>query len=222
MDQMKKNSKQSKLVTEELKQQIAPLFQKMRRTVVLYAILDFEDEKSLELGSFLKAIASVNEQVQVHFWGKDENEVIFQELHGEHLPVVGIYDESGVYSGACFHGVPGGKEINSFLASICNAGGAGQKLERKTKKEIEKIDFPVAMKIFVSLSCHHCPHVVAACQKVAMESAYVTADMYDAKLYSDLIEKYKIERVPMTVINDEIVVMGQKTIDEIVKSLTTM
>lgn len=55
-----------------------------------------------------------------------------------------------------------------------------------------------------------------------MESAYVTADMYDAKLYSDLIEKYKIERVPMTVINDEIVVMGQKTIDEIVKSLTTM
>lgn len=58
--------------------------------------------------------------------------------------------------------------------------------------------------------------------KDCMESAYVTADMYDAKLYSDLIEKYKIERVPMTVINDEIVVMGQKTIDEIVKSLTTM
>ena len=76
----------------------------------------------------------MNEQVQVHFWGKDENEVIFQELHGEHLPVVGIYDESGVYSGACFHGVPGGKEINSFLASICNAGGAGQKLERKQKR----------------------------------------------------------------------------------------
>ena len=62
MDQMKKISKQSKLVTEELKQQIAPLFQKMRRTVVLHAVLDFEDEKSLELGSFLKAIASVNEQ----------------------------------------------------------------------------------------------------------------------------------------------------------------
>ena len=109
MDQMKKISGQSRLVSEELKQQIAPLFQKMRRTVVLHAVLDFEDEKSLELGSFLKAIASVNEQVQVHFWGKNENEVIFQELHGEHLPVVGIYDESGVYSGACFHGVPGGK-----------------------------------------------------------------------------------------------------------------
>lgn len=114
MDQMKKISKQSKLVTEELKQQIAPLFQKMRRTVVLHAILDFEDEKSLELGSFLKAIASVNEQVQVHFCGKDENEVIFRELHGEHLPVVGIYDESGVYSGACFHGVPEEKRSTLF------------------------------------------------------------------------------------------------------------
>lgn len=56
MDQMKKISGQSRLVSEELKQQIAPLFQKMRRTVVLHAVLDFEDEKSLELGSFLKAI----------------------------------------------------------------------------------------------------------------------------------------------------------------------
>lgn len=52
MDQMKKISGQSRLVSEELKQQIAPLFQKMRRTVVLHAVLDFEDEKSLELGSF--------------------------------------------------------------------------------------------------------------------------------------------------------------------------
>ena len=115
MDQMKKISGQSRLVSEELKQQIAPLFQKMRRTVVLHAVLDFEDEKSLELGSFLKAIASVNEQVQVHFWRKNENEVIFRELHGEHLPVVGIYDESGVYSGACFHGVPGGKRFQLFF-----------------------------------------------------------------------------------------------------------
>ena len=83
MDQMKKISGQSRLVSEELKQQIAPLFQKMRRTVVLHAVLDFEDEKSLELGSFLKAIAYVNQQEQVHFWGKNENDVIFQELHGE-------------------------------------------------------------------------------------------------------------------------------------------
>ena len=79
------------------------------------------------------------------FGVKNENEVIFQELHGEHLPVVGIYDESGVYSERVFMECREERD-QFFLASICNAGGDGQKLERKTKNEIEKIDFSVAIK----------------------------------------------------------------------------
>ena len=72
----------------------------------------------------------------------------------------------------------------------------------------------------MSLACHHCPHVVAACQKIALANPRVTAEMYDARLYPDIIEKYQIERVPMTVINDSKVILGQKTIKEFVKVLS--
>lgn len=211
------------LITEELKKQIAPLFRKMKKKVLLTVILDGETEVSAELSNFVKEIASVSEHFEVRFLKMGEDAAVEKELHAEHLPVTGIYSEDGVYSGACFHGVPGGKEINSFIAAICNFGGAGQKLDRRLKKEIEKIHVLSEIKIFVSLACHHCPHVVAACQKLAIASPYVTADMYDARLYPDLIEKYKIERVPMTVmtvVEDSQVLMGQKTIEDIVKSLT--
>ena len=51
----------------------------------------------------------------------------------------------------------------------------------------------------------------------------IEAEMIDANLYPELVDKYKIQRVPMTILNDEEIVMGVKTIEEmadIVKKLT--
>ncbi len=207
----------SSLVPEELKKQMAPLFEKMVKTVKMIAVLDLEDEKSLEMGAFLKAIASCTGKLELELLEKDSNLEVQKELHAEHLPVVGIYTDS--YTGACFHGTPGGKEINSLIAAICFAGGAAQPLDKRVKKYIDSIKKPMEIKVFVSLACHHCPHVVAACHKIAISNPYITADMYDAKLYPDILEKYKIERVPMAVINDSTVIMGQKSIEEIVNRL---
>lgn len=207
----------SALVPEELKKQIIPIFSKLISKVKLVAVLDLDNEKSLEMGAFLKAIASCNDKIELIIWEKDENLEVQKELHGEHLPVVGIYNES--YTGACFHGTPGGKEINSLIAAICFAGGAAQPLDKRLKKNIDAIKKTIEIKVFVSLACHHCPHVVAATQKIAISNPNVTADMYDAKLYPDILEQYKIERVPMMVVNESNVIMGQKSIEEIVNRL---
>lgn len=206
-------------ITEELKKQMAPLFEKLKKQVVLKAVIDKTEKTGAELEDFLQGIASTSENIRLEIIEAGTDEKLQKELSGVHLPVTGLYDTEGSYSGVCFHGVPGGKEINSLIAAICNYGEAGQKLERRVKKQIEKIDTPKDIKVFVSLACHHCPHVVAACQKIAIASQYVSAQMYDARLYPDLIQQYKIERVPMTVVNDETVIMGQKTIEEIVEYL---
>lgn len=207
----------SPLVTEELKQQMIPLFAKMKKKVRLIAILNFEDEKCMEMGAFLNAVKSCSELLELELIESGTNKQIEEELHGEHLPVVGLYTER--YSGACFHGVPGGKEINSFVAAICNLGEAAQPLDKRLRKNINGIKLKIEIKIFVSLACHHCPHVVATCQKIAIANPHVTADMYDAKLYPDIVEKYNIERVPMMIVNDSHIIMGQKSMEEIVNRL---
>lgn len=207
----------SLLVSEELKRQMIPLFTKMKKKVRMIAVLDYEDEKCMEMGAFLKAIASCGEMLELEVVEKGSNQQIEEELHAEHLPVVGLYTEE--YSRACFHGVPGGKEINSFVAAICNLGEVTQPLDKRLKKNIDEIKSKIEIKIFVSLACHHCPHVVSVCQKIAIANQNVTADMYDAKLYPDIVDKYHIERVPMMVVNESHVIMGQKSIEEIVNRL---
>ena len=90
---------------------------KLQKEVCLKVILD-EDEKSLELASFLKVLSSCSEKLEVEYFEKGESREVEEELNSIHLPVVGFYeknDESIRYAGACFHGVPGGKEINSFF-----------------------------------------------------------------------------------------------------------
>lgn len=204
----------SALISEELKAQITVLLSKMTQKVNLKAVLDFENEKSIEMGSFLKSIADCNELLEVEFYEKGEDSKLDAELHTDFLPVVGLYDEG--YRGVCFHGTPGGKEINSFLAGICNLGGAGNPPDKRLLKNISYIKNDLNVKIFVSLACHHCPHVVAACQKIALANAHVQAEMYDANLYPELVTKYNIQRVPMAVVNDDTVIMGEKSIEELV------
>lgn len=204
----------SALISEELKSQIATLLGKITQKVNLKAVLDFDNEKSIEMGAFLKVIATCNELLEVTFYEKGENSKLDEELHTDFLPVVGLYDED--YKGVCFHGTPGGKEINSFLAAVCNLGGVSNPLDKRLLKNIGYIKNYLNVKIFVSLACHHCPHVVAACQKIAFANPHVQVEMYDANLYPELVEKYKIQRVPMTVVNDSTVIMGEKTIEEFV------
>ena len=71
----------------------------------------------------------------------------------------------------------------------------------------------------MSLACHHCPGVVAACQQLAMANPNIEAAMIDARLYPDLVERYRIERVPFLIVNDQDTFMGNKTLEDVVNLL---
>ena len=114
-----------------------------------------------------------------------------------------------------FHGVPGGKEITGFAAALLSAGGAAKPLDKPTMKDIGKIKKPVDIRVCVSLACHHCAQLVASAQRVAWENPLVTAHMVDANLYPDLVSKYQIQRVPLTVLNGDTTVPGGKTMAEL-------
>ena len=92
-------------------------------------------------------------------------------------------------------------------------------MAKGTRKKIERLDKKTNIKICVSLACHHCPLVVTACQQIAILNPNIEAEMIDAALYDDLAAQYDIKRVPMMILNDSRIVMGSKTMDEIVTLL---
>ena len=157
------------------------------------------------MASFLRAIVSVSPNLELELYGPDEADQV-PELNTAWLPVTGLYKD-GAYGRAAFHGVPGGREINSFVLAVYNLAGPGQEVPKGTRKKIERLDK------------NHCPLVVTACQQIAILNPNIEAEMIDAALYDDLVAQYDIKRVPMMIINDSRIVMGSKTMDEIVTLL---
>ena len=200
-----------------LKEQLAGIFGRMEKPVTIRAVVDLSGEKDREMASFLRVIVSLSPKLGLELYGPGEADQV-PELNTAWLPVTGLYKD-GTYGRAAFHGVPGGKEINSFVLAIYNLAGPGQEVPKGTRKKIERLDKKTNIKICVSLACHHCPLVVTACQQIAFLNPNIEAEMIDAALYDDLVAEYDIKRVPMMIMNDSRIVMGSKTMDEIVTLL---
>nr|MBP7349374.1 thioredoxin family protein [Butyrivibrio sp.] len=137
-----------------------------------------------------------------------------------HYPATGLFLANGTYSGISFLGIPGGKEINSFLLGIYNLAGPGQTIEPDILRKISLINTPKDISVLVSLSCHHCADTVIAAMRLASLNPLISAQMIDARLFPDLIDRYHLERVPVILINEESTAIGGKNISEMLELLT--
>lgn len=216
MMDMMQFSADSPLLDEKTRETMRGIFAKLNRNVTIKAVVDIKEEKSLEMASFLRTLAELSSLITLELYAPSDGTDLGMDT--EHLPATGLFLD-GAYTGVSFHGVPGGKEINSFVIGIYNLAGPGQEISRAAVKKIGKLKRPARIKICVSLACHHCPGVVIACQRIAMMSPLVEAGMYDANLYPDLVEKFKIERVPLVIINDKDAFAGPRSIEDLTQLL---
>ena len=203
-------SERSELITQELEAQLKELFQKLEKRVIIKCVLDESQKESGEMRGMIGHMASLSDLISLEVI--DKSEASLSDV--EHLPLTMIWNDNG-YTGNSFHGVPGGQEMNSFIISILMAGGA------KKVESLAGIKGEHKIQVLVSLACHHCAKQVINCLQIGYASDNVDVAMYDARLYPDLVEKYKIERIPLTVIDDKINFMGVKEIEEIVDILNT-
>ena len=213
-------SLKSSLMTPELEEQIKGVFAKLEHDLSLICIVNPEDSASVEMAELVNHITGLSEKLSCQLYDSAEGKEKFPELDTALLPATALYRQEQ-YTGISFHGVTGGKEMNSLIFAIYNASGPGQEMEKRIKKKLDKLTHKNESKIFVSLSCHHCAQQVITCQKMAAECEAIEARMIDARLYPEMVEKYKIERIPMTVINEKEILLGNKNMDKIYQILRT-
>jgi thioredoxin reductase (NADPH) len=197
--------------TAEIKTQLAGVFEKMARPLVLRLTLD-DRPVSEELRHFMEELAGMTDKLSL--------EIISDELTAQGTPSVGLYLEDGTYRGISFHGVPGGHEFKSFVVALYNAAGPGQSLEEELLQPIRAIETKVTMKLLVSLTCTLCPDLVIAAQRMAVENPRIIAEVYDLNHFPSLRQQYQVMSVPCLVINDDIVSFGKKNIRQLLDLLT--
>ena len=196
------------LFTKEMRQQLDTVFTRMKQPLLLKLYLD-KRPISAELESFISALVAISDKLEL--------EVCDRQAQETFAPCVEVCLADGTPTGLAFHGVPSGHEFTSFVLGLYNAAGPGQVIDEDTKRQIEAITEAVDIKILVTLSCTMCPDLVVATQRIAAENPNVTAHVYDIRHFEDLKNQYNIMSVPCMVVNDQDVVFGKKTMQQVLE-----
>lgn len=205
--QEKVSPHQGNWLTAEIDSQLKPIFARLTKPVILEVNTD-GSALSQQLLSFTTEFASLDDHLTVKT----------KEGQGELLPLLKLLDADGQDTGLHYAGIPTGHELNSLVLGVYNVAGPGQTIDPALADRIKRL--PVAkIRIGVSLTCHFCPDVVAACQRMASLNPGITATMIDLQHFPDLRKSKKIMSVPATMINDAPVIFGSQSLEQLVAAV---
>ena len=201
-----KDAESEGFISEDIKRDLAPIFEKFESSITIKAYLD-NGKPSEDVRNFLNEFKPLTNKVNIE---------IIKETDGEYVPSMKFYNSDGEYTGVSFNALPGGHEFNSFVLALYNIAGPGQPLESAVIDQIKNIDKKVNIKVIISLECTMCPDLVVASHRLALLNKNIEAQTFDVYYFPSFREKYKIMSVPCLVLNDEIVEFGKKTIPELI------
>ena len=107
-----------------------------------------------------------------------------------------------------FYGAPTGYELASLAAAIELTAGGSAGLAENTRARLSAVTKPVQIQVFFTPSCVYCPQMVVLACRFAVESPFISAIAIDATEYPDLVQRYRVNGVPKTVINDAAEIVG--------------
>ncbi|MFP4078924.1 MAG: protein disulfide oxidoreductase [Candidatus Izemoplasmataceae bacterium] len=203
------------LLNEEVKKQIKDFLKPMKDEVQM--VLFTEEglcNTCKETKQLLNEVSELSDKVSVV--QKDrEKDAEDAEKYGITLtPSFVVLDKDGNYKGVKFNGIPAGHEINSFLTALIDMSGMDYGFDETIKNRLKKVTKPVNIKVFVTLSCPHCPGAVQNAHRLAMLNDNIEGEMVEAQTFGELSQKYNVSGVPKIVINDEHEFVGNQPLEQ--------
>ncbi|MDT8306707.1 MAG: thioredoxin family protein, partial [Anaerolineae bacterium] len=110
--------------------------------------------------------------------------------------------------GIRFYGIPSGYEFATLIEDIKMVSGGETGLSDATREQVAALETPVHFQVFVTPTCPYCPRAVILAHQLAMESDLVRGDMVEAIEFPHLSNKYQVQGVPRTVINETVHIEG--------------
>lgn len=208
-DQENSTPHQGAWLPAEITQQLAPILARLTKAVTLQVLTD-ESDLSQQLLSFATEFAGLDDHLTVTSGSASAGV--------KYLPQLRLLDENGHDTGLHYAGIPTGHELNSLVLGIYNIAGPGLTIAPEMVERIKQLP-ATDIKIGVSLTCHFCPDVVAACQRMAALNPDITATMIDLQHFPALRQEKKIMSVPATMIDDEPVIFGSQSMEELVNAV---
>jgi glutaredoxin-like protein len=156
--------------------------------------------------NLVQDLATLNDKITVEVYDFVKDAAKANEYGIDKIPALAIIGKKDY--GVRIYGIPYGYELQTLIEAIINVSKGVTDLSDKTKAILKEVKSPVKIKVFVTLTCPHCPAAAAVAHKLAIESDLVKADVIESSEFPDLAMKHNVIGVPKIIINDKVEFVG--------------
>jgi alkyl hydroperoxide reductase subunit AhpF len=120
----------------------------------------------------------------------------------------GSWPKTTVGGRLAYHGLPWGFELTTLVGAIAEAGRATSSLAPASLAALEALEGDVALEVYVTPTCPHCPPAVLLAYRCALATSRVTAAAVEATEFAAAADRHGVVSVPATVANGQLAWVG--------------
>lgn len=173
-----------------------------------------------ETHQLLEELLATNPLLSLETYQLDKDLEVVKEYGIEQIPAIAVVGERDY--GIRFYGIPSGYEFSSLLNAILMVSTGIAKLLPETKAWLDDLKEDISLKVLVTPTCPYCPPAVILAQRLAMYSPRVKAEMIEVSEFPHLAQKYAVQGVPRTVINETEFIEGSAPEKTLLEKLKTV
>lgn len=191
---------------EQVHKKLTELFGKIDHEVPLLLFTEptINNQYNDVLRDVIRAVRGITAKVTLREFGRSHQ--LADAYHIHNFPTL-LFDPE--HFSIRWLGAPVGEEGRTFIEALTMLGYRNTKLSGPSKKILEKITTPRAIRLFVSPTCPFCPQQATNALKAAISRPdLISLEIVDIQANQDLTEQYNAFSVPVCYANDVMIARG--------------
>jgi glutaredoxin-like protein len=185
-------------------------------TLVMFT-QELECQYCRETRQLVEEIMEITPRIKAEVYNFVTDKEQVQRFSIDKIPAIAIVGARDY--GVRFYGIPSGYEFSGFVQTIMAVSRGESGLSDATKKALAALEQSVHFQVFVTPTCPYCPSAVHVAHLMAIESDNVSADGVEVIEFPHLGNKYGVQGVPRTVINETTHIEGAAPEDVVLAKL---
>ncbi len=160
-------------------------------------------------------VAELHDAIEFHEYRVDSDEA---KIYGvDKVPTV-IVTDGEVYGGRIrYVGLPSGYEFSSLIEDIIDVSRRTAEVSDEVRAQLDMIDKPVRIQIFVTPTCPYCPRAVRTAHRFAILNKNIIGEMVEAMEFPEWANKWNVMSVPHILINEDVQFIGAYPDEQYIK-----
>lgn len=199
------------LLKDSDRQQLIKEFENLQEPVkIMLFTQEMECQYCTETRQIAGEIAELSDKITVEVYDFVKDKEVAEHYNIDKIPAMALTkggDTPKDY-GIRLFGIPSGYEFSTLIEDILMISSGDSGLSAETRSTVAQLTKPLHLQVFVTPTCPYCPRAVVLAHRLAFESDMVRGDMVEAIEFPHLSNKYQVQGVPRTVINESTFLEG--------------